>query len=137
MKEFFEHENNKFPPSISEFGKLRYPSNKSDIIPCIENLANVPDSDISLDCPEVTAFILDGAAIVHMLKPGTGKTFNDYSKKIFAPFIMERLKHVDRIDVVFDRYDPRSLKTHTRLARGTGQKVLVTPATRIPQQVRF
>ena len=47
---------------------------------------------------------------------------------------MERLKHVDRIDVVFDRYDPKSLKTHTRLARGTGQKVLVTPATRIPQQ---
>ena len=49
---------------------------------------------------------------------------------------MERLKHVNRIDVVFDRCDPESLKTNTRNARGTGQKILVTHAARFQSNSR-
>jgi hypothetical protein len=46
--------------------------------------------------------ILDGAAIVHYLKPGAGDSFADYAKKIVNT-IRSRFKgQVKRVDVVFD-----------------------------------
>ena len=38
-----------------------------------------------LDAPNVDAVILDGAVIVNMLKPGTARTFSDYSSQVFLP----------------------------------------------------
>ena len=37
VDDFFAHENNKFPPSISECGKLRKAKNKSDIVSCLQD----------------------------------------------------------------------------------------------------
>ena len=36
IEDFFAHENSKYPPSISEFGRLRKPKNKSDMLECLE-----------------------------------------------------------------------------------------------------
>ena len=36
LKEFFAHEIQSFPPSLSDFGKLHLPSTKSDILKCLE-----------------------------------------------------------------------------------------------------
>ena len=135
IAEFFSHENNRYPPSISDFGKLRHPACKSDILPCIENFADIKNENFDIH-PEVGALIIDGPALVHMLPPGSSKTFNDYSANVFVAYIKERLKQVKRIDIVFDRYDTNSLKTETRLLRGTGQKIMVTPTTRIPVQFK-
>ena len=40
IESFFAHTNNKFPPSISEFGKLRPAKNKSEMLPCLQNYNN-------------------------------------------------------------------------------------------------
>ena len=37
--------------------------------------------------PNVSAVIIDGAAVVQMLKPGTAKTFQEYSEVVFRPHI--------------------------------------------------
>ena len=37
--------------------------------------------------PEVDAIILDGAVVVHMLHPGTVKTFQEYVDFVFGLYI--------------------------------------------------
>ena len=86
LDEFFAHENQACPPSLSNMGKLRI-GTKSDIVSCLEKL--VPTStrdslpDVQPCTPIVDAVVLDGAAIVNMLKPGTARTFSDYASQVF------------------------------------------------------
>ena len=70
--------------------------------------------------PTVDAVILDGAAIVNMLKPGTAKTFSDYASQVFLPYITTQLHSAQRVDVVWDEYVHGSLKAYTRSTRGKG-----------------
>lgn len=69
LAEFFSHEIQSFPPSLSEFGNIRLPTAKSDLLGCL------PMSDEQLDPPRYfDSRILDGAVIVHCL-PTTGAPF--------------------------------------------------------------
>ena len=83
-------------------GKLR----TADLLGCLE----VPSQGNS-PSPRVQVSIIDGAAIVNMLRPGAAKKFSDYAKQVFTPYIMSQLQHVD---VVWDEYFPESLKAETR-----------------------
>ena len=84
--------------------------------------------------PTVTAKIIDGAALVQMLPPGPAKTFGQYAHN-FAEYIGKRMKSegLSRIDVVFDRYFPDSLKGDTREKRGnaSGTRISVKESTPI------
>lgn len=126
LEEFFCHENQSFPPSLSQFGKLRSGS-KSDLLSCLEKV-----SPSRAEIPSVDALLLDGAAIVNILKPGPSKTFEEYSHIIFLPYVRSQLQNVCRIDVVWDRYIADSLKNTTRSKRGKGIRRRVKPDTRIP-----
>ena len=76
LDEFFSYENHPCPPSLSDGGKLRL-GTKSDIVHCLEDtLVTTVDEDTTLGVADV--FVLDGAAIVNMLRPGSSKTFRDY-----------------------------------------------------------
>ncbi len=68
LKEFFSHEAQLFPPSLSEFGKLHLPTNKSELIKCLQP-SNQPEPPSFYDCK-----ILDGAVIVHGLHLGQERT---------------------------------------------------------------
>jgi hypothetical protein len=71
---------------------------------CIED-----HGDTKLECPTVTEKIVDGAALVQMLPPGSEKTFGQYAQT-FAEFIANDSKseNLNRVNVVFDRYFPES-----------------------------
>ena len=72
------------------------------------------ESLVSVDgTPTVDTLILDGAAIVNMLRPGSAKTFQDYANIIVLPYIQSRLRNVSRIDVVWDVYRKDSLMLET------------------------
>lgn len=59
--------------------------------------------------------MLDGPDVVHMLPPGASKTFHDYAEDMFMPFMpYSQLQSVNRVDVVWDRYLPASLKQAVR-----------------------
>ncbi|CAG2233639.1 unnamed protein product [Mytilus edulis] len=75
LDEFFRHENQAYPPSLSQFGQLRL-SSKSDLLVSLEKMCV-----IVTEIPDVDAIILDGAVIVNILKPRFCKTFEDYSKQ--------------------------------------------------------
>jgi len=56
-----------------------------------------------------------------MLK-GVAETFDDFSNKIFIPYIKEKLEMVKRVDVVWDCYEVTSLKSQEQ-GKGTRTRV--------------
>ena len=66
LDEFFMHENQPYPPSLSEFGKLRF-GKKSDLLTCVK-----PANTEQLNPPPIyDCKIFDGAAVVHVLPSTT------------------------------------------------------------------
>ena len=79
--------------------------------------------------PTVDVTILDGAAIVNMLKSSIGKTFAAYAQNAILPHLKKHLQQTQkRLDLVWDQYDPESLKATARLRRGKGVRRRVDPA---------
>ena len=109
----FEVENADCPPSLSKHGVLRS-DQKSDLLSCLE-----------VECPsdydEADAKLIDGAHMVHYLKPDASiKSFRDYADKKVIPYIERQLANTKRVDVIWDRYLPDSLKATTRHGRHDG-----------------
>lgn len=129
LDEFFRHENQACPPSLSQRGSLRFGS-KSDLLTCFSTLSS-PTKDVSeLD---VDCCVLDGAVIVQMLNPGGSRNFEEYVKTIFLPYLQSVLSKVQRLDIVFDRYIKNSLKSTAREKRGSGTRTRVVATTKIPK----
>lgn len=77
--------------------------------------------------------LIDGAALVNMLKPnGACKTFSDYVDQVYLPYVRNQLQTVNRIDIVFDKYLPDSLKHSARSNRGKGLRRRVEPGVKLP-----
>ena len=114
LEEFFAHEIQSFPPSLSDLGKLHLPSTKSDLLKCLEQ-PGMADPPLAYDC-----ILLDGAVIVHYLSTKTVSTFNEYADKVFIPYIIKQLQDSTRVDIVWDTYLLDSLKESTQEKRGKG-----------------
>ena len=76
---FLSHENQSYPPSISDYEKLRTNS-KSDLIKELENGVGQNPAD-NFECA-----VIDGVALIHILSPGCTQTFADYCVNVFIPF---------------------------------------------------
>ena len=120
IDEFFCHENQSYPPSLCQASQMRQ-CTKSDLITCLDKEHNTKINNQ----PNVSCVIIDGAAAVQMINPGIRKTFAEYANQAFKPFIFMYLEKADRIDVVFDVYRADSLKTETRIKRGTGIRLRI------------
>lgn len=66
LDEFFRNENQGCPPSLSDQGNLHLPKKKSELTECLEALT-VPQSQMPRN---LDVIIIDGAAVVNMVKPG-------------------------------------------------------------------
>ena len=122
--EFFRHEKQVVPLSLSDMGDLRH-CTKSDHIGCVESLITAPQNGM----PEVDAKIVDGSVVVNMLPPKTCATFGDYAAPLFIPYVLRLLQTSKRLDVVWDRYIESSLKSSIRLKRGSGSRIFVKGST--------
>ena len=72
--------------------------------------------------PEVDAILLDGAAVVQMLNPGTATTFQDYADSVFGRYVS------------WDVYLPGSLTATTRKKRGKGiRRRVLSPSNTMPK----
>uniref|UniRef100_UPI00358E9C5E uncharacterized protein n=1 Tax=Myxine glutinosa TaxID=7769 RepID=UPI00358E9C5E len=130
LEDFFQHENQSFPPSISDYGKMRL-GKKSDLLQCLEDL--VPHSDdADHTTSEVDMVIIDGAAIANVITPGTSETFNEYSKEFMIYVRRQFTGSVCRVDVVFDVYREDSLKAAARKKRGKGIRIRVEGNKKLP-----
>ncbi len=78
---FFKHENQSCPPSLSQHGKLRS-CKKADLLECPDNCR-----EARIESPPSDVVILDGAVIVNMIRPANTKTFDDYARNGFVPYL--------------------------------------------------
>ena len=106
------HENQAAPASLSLGGKLRL-GTKADLLDCLGV------EEVQSTCsPAVDAKLHDGAAEIHMLNPGTARTFQEYSDLVFLPYVSNQLTTAMRVDI--DVYIPDSVKGTIRKKRGKG-----------------
>ncbi len=127
LEEFFHYENQAFPPSLSDGGKLHF-GVKSDLLTSLEAI-----SPAQIEVPSASCVIVDGAAIVQMLHPRDSRNFSEYASSVFIPYMMSQLRNAMRLDVVWDRYVEDSLKGMTRAKRGKGVRRHVTAEGAIPK----
>ena len=97
---------------MSASGQINQGS-KSDQIGCLEEVNQAATSPKR----QVDAIIIDGAAVVHFLKPGASASFADYSRDVFCPYISSQLKEVSRVEIIWNRYYADSFKGETRAKR--------------------
>ena len=76
MERFVGHENQSSPLWLSQYEKLRSDT-KSNLLSCLEKNEPVLAKRSSAE-----ALLLDGAAIVNMLRPGDSKTYQEYSETV-------------------------------------------------------
>jgi len=127
LQQFFRHENQQFPASLSDGGKL-YSCQKSQLAAILKSHVAIPDAE-----PEADTIIIDGSALVNSLPPQTSKTFEDYAMMVVLPTIQAYSTKYQRMDLVFDVYQPSSLKAETRTKRGRGVRRRVESKGKIPQ----
>ena len=112
LQTFFMHENQAPPPSLSLGGKLRL-GTKADLLDCLGV------EEVQSTCsPAVDAKLHDGAAEIHMLNPGTARTFQECSDLVFLPYVSNQLTTAMRVDI--DVYIPDSMKDTIRKKRRKG-----------------
>lgn len=126
LDNFFSHENHAFPISISEYGKLRKATSKSDFIQSLESIV-----EFKFDAPPVSMKVIDGAAFVNMNRPKLAKTYGSYCKDELIQKLKYISHNIERLDVVFDVYRENSLKSQTRENRGEGIRISIRKDTQI------
>ena len=128
LSEFFPHEIQFFPPSLSDFGNPHLPSTKSELLYDILSSLNEP----SRRQPTIAS---PGWWCHRPLPsdPTTAvSTFNEYADRVFIPYLEKQLQESRRLDVVWDTYIPDSLKESTRFKRGKGVGRKVSGQTKLP-----
>ena len=99
--DFFRHVNRSYPPSLSQFGALGT-GTKSTLVDRLKALT--PSVATGNVCSCIDAIILNGAAVVNLLKPANCKTFADYAHDVFIKYVKSQFRSAQRIDIVWDNY---------------------------------
>ena len=83
--------------------------------------------------PNAQVIIIHGSFIVNVLRPPSAKTFSDYAKQVFQPYIESQLQYASRVDIVWDEYKPDSLKDESRRKRRNCVQRRVEPSGLVPR----
>ena len=94
-EEFFRHENQPFPASLSDGGRLHV-CQKLQLAAILEEKVKLPDTE-----PTTDVVIIDGSALVNTLPPRISKTFAKYAEREFIPKVDACAKRYHRTDIVF------------------------------------
>lgn len=124
---FFSHENQLYPPSLPDHGKI-YQGQKSELLHCL----NITDQ---IDPPgHFDAKILDQAVTVHSITPQKFMTFKDYAEQGFITVISKELHSITRIDIVWDTCYKNSIKGITQEMRSKGARVKVSANVKLSKK---
>ena len=99
MHEFFQHENQSAPASLSDSGKL-HTSQKSQLVEILESNTLMTNTQ-----PEAGTIIIDGFHLVNSQPLRRSKTFDDYANVGIRPKIRS-----NSIKSILKRPDPKGAK---------------------------
>ena len=133
VDDFFSHENQACPPSISDRGNIRLTTSKAQLAKCI--MDDMPDAVRSINvAPTTTSLIIDAAFVVKAVKPEPNATFDEYAESFFKFILSMGARHqASRVDVIFDRYFHPSIKDVTRAKRGQSAGINIQGKSKIPR----
>ena len=98
---FFQYENQREPPSLSDRGKLR-PGTKSDILGCLPGMLGPEWTPAARSASVV---VLDMAAVVHIIKPQRASVFGEYTEMQLLPYLESHMMdRTTRVDAIWDTY---------------------------------
>ena len=82
-----------------------------------------------------TVIVLDMAAVVHIVRPTSAKTFAECVRQHIILFLKSQIiPNVERVDAIWDNYPEDSLKALAHERRGTGPRTIIGDGqTRIPK----
>ena len=126
LREFFKHENQPFPPSLSKRGNLHV-ATKSDLVDIFQTKVDFPETK-----PQTDVVIVDGSSLVSTVTPKASKTFEEYAQQDILPKVEYYCGSHKRTDIVFDVYHDSSLKSEARSKRGKAIRRRVTPKSTTP-----
>ena len=130
LQEFFKHENQPTPASLSDSGKL-HTCQKSQLTEILQAQVTLPDKE-----PQGDAIIIDGSAFINAVPPQCAKTFDDYAREDILPKVNAYGAKYERVDIAFDVYKKFSLKSETRGKRGQGVRRRVRGTSKTPTNWR-
>ena len=81
---------------------------KADLLRCLNS--DLLEDNVKNHAPIPDATILDGAVVAQMLNSNASRTFQEYGESAFAPYIHTQLDKSNQVDIVWDVYQPASLK---------------------------
>lgn len=135
LKEVLKYELSSVPFSLAYAdGSLRK-TTKSVLLAEIE----VGHTEGRLPASELpAAYILDGMAMIQMMRSGGCRTFGELAQKHYRVISSHFIQHCTRVDIVFDRYDViQSIKESERVKRGASNALeikITSGSTPIPRQ---
>ena len=121
LKEIFSYELSNTPLLLSRPDGTLHKSVKSELLEEIEKVKSIPHSQ------EKITQVIDGMALIQMVKAGNTATFGELSDILFG-IILNTFKKpsIKRVDVVFDRYDIEdSIKSFEGVCRGSKASIEV------------
>lgn len=131
---FFRHESQACPPNISERGLIRVSKSKVRLVPCLIrssdcNILNFRTTPLSL------CVVVHGASVAQAVSPKRRLTCQHYAVNIFWRQILRvvEVHSITRLDVVFGRYLPQSIKRTARSTRGHSSARLVENEKSVPR----
>ena len=131
LDNFFTHKNHAYPVSLSEYGKLRKCSTKSDFLQCLNDTVKP-----SLSPPILEVKIIDAAGYVNINKPKTSETSGQYFSEEITHKVQQHFNGLKQLDFVFDTYKTDSIKGQTREGRGHGIRIAVRNKTPIAKKFK-
>ena len=130
--------------SLDGFGRLLIVANARQVnLKEVSQLADILEKNVEVfpqiqSTPSNTVYIMDGMAVVQMMKSANAVTFGELAVKYYdfftSPLPTRKCKSVH---VVFDQYVENSIKSGERSRRGTSSalEVLIRgPHTPVPKQ---
>lgn len=134
--EFLRHENQDYPHLFRTMAKFGQQHQNQTILKCLPSIDPNESSSCS-ESPTIDAYIIDGAAFVHMNPPRLSKTYGEYCETELRDKIKPLMVKSKRVDVVFDVYTPSSLKRETREKRRKGEGVRIVIKGTTPVYKKF
>ena len=140
LREVLSYELSTVPYGLAHADGTLRKSTKSILLTELEKMVNVKPTLPATGSTIATAQVIDGMALVQILKSGGASTFGELADKHFdmitAPF---RQHGCNRVDVVFDRYDRvQSIKSGERKRRSVDTPSLEVkiagPNTPVPKK---
>ena len=123
LNEVLQHQLSSIPLSLAKVNGDMNSTAKAELAKIITKNEKMLPNVTEPGTTQRTCALVDGHAYIQTLgKPKNCRTFEEYAHVFFKSLLISFGENVERIDIVFDQYISKSIKSTTRTKRGTNKR---------------